>query len=115
MVKKTSFETGIGFSIELDIKNDWKLELRGVYKGLPLYESLGGKVTAIAFVERPAIKIKAIGNDNDKTVTGPVMIPGQQILRNHGPKGPENCYWFFSAKTIEKLQREFKGKIKIGH
>ena len=42
------FKTGTGFSIELI---DWKLERRGEYKNLPLYQSLGGQVTAIALVD----------------------------------------------------------------
>jgi hypothetical protein len=106
------FKTGTGFSIELI---DWKLEERGEYKNLPLYESLGGKVTAIALVEKPAVGEKAIGNDADRTIVGPVMIPDLKMYRNIGPNGLERCYWYFSAETIKSLQQSFKGKIKIGH
>jgi hypothetical protein len=106
------FETGGGFSIEL-INN--KLISRGKYKNLPLYESLGGQVTAIAFVKEPAIGEKAFGDDSDRKIMGPVMIPDLKIYRNTGPNGTESCYWYFSADTIEELQRTFKGEIKFGH
>jgi hypothetical protein len=106
------FKTGTGFSIELI---NWKLVRKGEHKNLPLYESLGGQVTAIALVEKPAIGEKAMGNDSDRTIMGPVMIPDLKMFRNVGANGPENCYWFFSAETIKELQQTFKGKIKIGH
>lgn len=106
------FKTGQGFSIELI---DWHLEYRGTHEGLPLYESLGGKITNIAIVDFPAIKKNAVGDSDDKTLTGPVMIPDQKIFRTTGPKGKENCYWYFSAQTISELQKTFKGKVKIGH
>lgn len=109
------FELGTGFSIELERSNNWRLEYRGVHKGLPLYESFGGKVTAIAIVKNPAIGKKLIGRDSDKTAFGEVMIPDLKIFRNEGPNGPENCYWYFSAATIKEFQKSFKGKIKIGH
>jgi len=106
------FKTGTGFSIELI---DWKLVRKGEYKNLPLYESVGGQVTAIALVEEPAVGEKAMGNDSDRTIMGPVMIPDLKMYRNTGPNGPESCYWYFSAETIKELQQSFKGKIKIGH
>ena len=43
------------------------------------------------------------------------MIPELKIFRNKGPNGSENCYWYFSAATIQELQRTFKGRVKIGH
>jgi hypothetical protein len=101
-----------GFSIELI---DCKLVSRGEYKDLPLYESLGGQVTAIALVDEPAIGEKVMGNDSDKTIMGPVMIPDLKMYRNMGPNGPESCYWYFSAETIKELQQGLKVKIKIGH
>lgn len=108
----TNFNTGTGFSIELI---NWTLIKRGKYKNLPLYESIGGQVTAIAIVNQPAIGKKAVGNHFNKAITGPVMIPNLKMYRNMGPNGPECCYWYFSAETIEELQKSFKGKIKIGH
>ena len=105
-------ETGTGFSIELI---DWTLERRGEHKGLPLYESVGGKVTAIAIVDEPAIGVGAITNREEKTLLGPIMIPDLKIFRNIGPSGKENCYWFFSAETIKHLQKNFNGKVKLGH
>lgn len=108
----TIFKTGSGFSIELI---GWKLKKRWEYKNLPLYESLAGKVTAIAIVDKPAIVEKARGNDVDRTIMGPVMIPNQNIFRSIEPNGHENCYWYFSSETIENLQKNFNGKIKIGH
>lgn len=105
-------KTGTGFSIELI---NWRLEHRGEHQGLPLYESIGGMVTAIAIVDQPAIGIKTIANSKDKTVTGPVMIPNLKMFRNEGPNGPENCYWYFSIETINELRKSFKGEIKFGH
>jgi len=105
-------KTGTGFSIELI---NWRLEPRGEHKGLPLYESIGGIVTAIAIVDQPAIGIKTVANSEDKTVAGPVMIPDLKMFRNVGPNGSENCYWYFSAETISDLQKSFKGEIKFGH
>jgi hypothetical protein len=108
----SSFKTGTGFSIELE---DFYLEARGTHEGLPLYEALGGKVTAIAIVDKPAIKVGTIGNDIDRTLTGPVMIPDLRIFRTTGLNGKEKCYWYFSAETIKKLQETFEGQMKIGH
>jgi hypothetical protein len=108
-------ELGTGLSIELDKSHNWRLEYRGIHKGLPLYESLGGKVTAIAIVKNPAIGKYLIGKDSDDTVYGLVMIPDLKIFRNEGPNGPENCYWYFSAATIRELQRAYEGKVNFGH
>ncbi len=88
----TRFITGTGFSIELE---DWRLEHREQHEGLPLYESLGVIVTAIAILEEPAIGVKAIGNHADRTITGPIMIPDLKMFRTTGPNGHENCYWYF--------------------
>ena len=104
-----------GFSIELDISKNWRLELRGTHEGLPLYESIGGEVTAIALVENTAIGEKAVGVEAEKTIVGPVMIPDVRIFRNVGPNGPENCYWYFSADTIKSLKESFQGDAKFGH
>ena len=106
------FKTGTGFSIELE---DYYLEARGTHEGLPLYEALGGRVTAIAIVDEPAIGIGTIGNNIDRTISGPVMIPNLKIFRSSGLRRNENCFWFFSAETITKLQNSFNGEIKIGH
>jgi hypothetical protein len=108
----SSFYTGTGFSIELE---NFQLELRGKHKGLPLYEVIGGQVTAIAIVEEPAIGIGTIANDASKVISGPVMIPDLKIFRLNGPNGSEECYWYFSADSIKLLQKSFKGKIKLGH
>ncbi len=108
-----NFNTGTGFSIELV---GCRLEPRGEHEGLPLYESLGGKITAIAIVAQPAIQQNTIGNNADRSITGPVMIPDQKIFRNTGLNGcSENCYWCFSKETIAELKETFTGKIKIGH
>ncbi len=87
----TTFEAGIDFSIELDINNDWKLELRDEYEGLPLYVSLGGKVTSIAMVERPAIKTKARARESDRMIMG--------SSNDSQPKNIQN-YW---CKWTRKL------------
>jgi len=107
-----TFETSTGFSIELI---NWKLEYRGEYKNLPLYESIGGQVTAIALVKRPAVAINSIADEDTKMLFGVVMQPDLKIFRKIGLNGAENCYWYFSAETIETLQQSFKGEIKIGH
>lgn len=112
LILMTQFYTTTGFSIELI---DYRLENRGKYEGLPLYEALGGKVTAIAIVQKPAIKVGTIADEDSKIITGPVMIPDQKIYRSHGPTGVEPCYWYFSADTIKQLQESFEGKIKFGH
>jgi hypothetical protein len=114
-LKKTPWnilKMGTGFSIELV---NWRLEYRGMHKGLSVYESLGGEVTAIAIVNEPAIGVKAKGNDKEKIIAGLVMIPDLKMFRNVGPNGPENCYWYFSASTIKELQQSFKGEVKFGH
>lgn len=108
----TQFYTTTGFSIELV---DYKLERRGQHDGLPLYEALEGKVTAIAIVDKPAIEVGTTANSENRIITGPVMIPDLKIYRSHGPNGAEPCYWYFSAATIKTLQQSFKGKIKLGH
>jgi hypothetical protein len=107
-----TFETSTGFSIELI---NWKLEYRGEYKNLPLYESIGGQINAIAIVKSPAVAVNSIANEDTKMLFGVVMCPDLKIFRNVGLNGPENCYWYFSAETIKVLQQSFKGKIKIGH
>lgn len=108
----SDLNTGTGFSIELV---DYRLERRGEHKGLPLYEALDGRITAVAIVKKPAIGVDAILNDDERTIMGPVMIPDIKIFRNSGLKKYENCYWYFSAETIAKLQKTFTGKIKLGH
>jgi len=108
----TYFKTGTGFSIELE---DFQLEHRGEYLGLPLYESLGGKIIAIAIVKEPAIEVNAVAEETSRNYTGPVMIPDQKIHRNIGLNGYEECYWYFSAETIRELQESFQGYIKVGH
>lgn len=106
------FETKTGFSIELI---NWRLEYRGKYENLPLYESIGGQITAIAIVENPAVGLNSIAEEETKMLYGIVMRPDLNIFRNVGPNGPENCYWYFSADTIKTLQQNFKGEIKYGH
>ncbi|WKL44110.1 hypothetical protein [Flavobacterium sp. ZE23DGlu08] len=108
-----TFETQTGFSIEL-IGN--RLILRGEYNNLPLYESIGGTITAIAIVKTPAVEINSIADEDTKMLYGVVMRPNLNICRDTGRNGiKENCYWYFSEHTIKKLQENFKGEIKIGH
>ena len=108
-----SFQTKTGFSIEII---GWRLEPRGEYKGLPLYESLGGIVTAIALVKNPAVGKPSVALPDEKMLYGVVMSPNEKIFRNTGMNGqPERCYWYFSAETIKQLKENFKGEIKIGH
>jgi hypothetical protein len=108
-----TFDLDTGFSIELI---NWRLVLKGKHNKLPLYESIGGEVTAIAIVKKPAIGIKAKGIKETNHIIGPIMIPDQKIFRKVGLNGiTEDCYWFFSSETIKKLQSNFNGVIKIGH
>jgi hypothetical protein len=108
-----SFDSGSGFSIEIE---NYRLVLKGIHEGLPLYESVGGKVTAVAVVKEPAIERNARLVPSEKLYIGVVMVPDLKIFRDEGPNGTkEDCYWYFSAATIRKLQSEFKGKIKFGH
>lgn len=106
------FETKTGFSIELI---NWRLEYRGKYENLPLYESIGGEITAIAIVDKPAVGLNSIADQETKILSGIVMRPNLKIYRNIGPKGPEKCYWYFSESTIKTLEQNFKGEIKFGH
>lgn len=106
------FETGTGYSIELI---DNRLILRGEYNNLPLYESIGGTVTAIAIVENPAVEINSTFVQDTKMLYGVVMRPDLKIFRDTGRHGAENCYWYFSEHTIKTLQQNFKGGIKFGH
>lgn len=118
MDKIESFDSGTGFSIEIT-KN--RLILRGTHEGLPLYESIGGEVTAIAIVKEPAIESNVHYVPSEQMIVGPVMIPDLKIYRDKGPHNrEENCYWYFSAGTIFKLQEKFSQdrfnqKLKIGH
>lgn len=108
-----TFETQTGFSIELI---DNRLILKGEYKNLPLYESIGGKITAIAIVKTPAVEINSIADEDTKMLYGVVMRPNLNIFRDTGRNGiKENCYWYFSEHTITKLHESYNGKIKIGH
>jgi hypothetical protein len=107
-----TFETQTGFSIELI---DNRLKLRGEYNNLPLYESIGGKITAIAIVKNPAVGINSIADEDNKMLYGVIMSSNLNIFRDTGRNGIENCYWYFSEHTIKKLQENFKGEIKIGH
>jgi hypothetical protein len=113
MSERNRFETKTGFSIEII---NWRLEYRGEYENLPLYESLGGEITAIAIVKNPAVGLNSIGDEETKMLYGVVMRPDLKIFRKTGPNGrDENCYWYFSAETIKTLQQNFKGEIKVGH
>jgi hypothetical protein len=108
-----AFKTTAGFSIEL-VNN--RLEHRGEHEGLPMYESLGGRITAIAIVKNPAIGEGGIAVEETRMLYAPVMIPELKIFRDTGPDNKEeHCYWYFSAETIAKLMKSFKGKIKYGH
>ena len=112
------FLSTTGFSIEIE---GFKLILSGTHKGLPLYESIGGIVTAIAIVREPALKELSLvitkKKNKKNTVMGPIMIPDKYIYRfDSTPKGiKEEYFCFFSAITIEKLKNSYTGKIKIGH
>lgn len=101
-----------GFSIELE---GWRLESRGTYEGFSLYESLGGKITAIALVKNPATGDKVVGDEESRTILGAVMIPNLKIFRKTGLNGPEDCYWYFSTETIKKLKDTYNGTVKLGH
>lgn len=80
---------------------------------MPLYESIGGTVTAIAIVENPAVEINSIVAADTKVLYGIVMQPNLKIFRDTGRSGTENCYWFFSEHTIKTLQQNFKGEINL--
>lgn len=57
--------------------------------------------------------MKSMGNATDRTITGPVMIRDLKIFRTTGPNGPENCYWYFSAQTINQLRKHILVKCKF--
>jgi len=97
------FKTGTGFSIELI---NWELVWRGKHNNLPLYESFGGQVTAIALVDEPAIGEKAMGNDSDRIITGPVMIPDLKMYRNMGLKVAIGIFQRKLLKNYNKVLKE---------
>lgn len=100
-----------GFSIEFEYESS-DLEMCGTHEGLPLYKVIGGTVTSIALVNKPAIQICCVADDNEHTITGPVLIPNLKIFRNE----PEDCYWYFPEETIKKLQSNCNNvKLKLGH
>lgn len=105
-------KTQSGFSIEL---TGHRLERRGDFDGLPLYESLGGKIEAIALVSQPATESHSVLDEDNKTIVAPVMIPDKRIYRNNGLFEGEECYWYFSAETIKELMNSYGGQIKVGH
>lgn len=108
-----SFDSGTGYSIEII---NCRLIRKGNHENLPLYEAVGGKVTAIAIVNEPAIESNIRIFPTKKELIGPVMIPNLRIFRDVGPNNrKEDCFWYFSANTIRKLQESFEGEIKIGH
>lgn len=51
-----------GFSVEWE---GGERVNRGKYKGLPLYELIKGRITAIAIVNNPAIGVKCSANDEE--------------------------------------------------
>ena len=113
MSEIVSFDSGTGYSIEII---NCRLICKGTHENLPLYEAVGGKVTAIAIVKEPAIESNARLVPSENILVGPVMIPDLKIFRDKGPNNrKEDCFWYFSAGTIRKLQESFEGQIKIGH
>jgi hypothetical protein len=105
-------DANTGFSIEIE---GFRLETRGTHDGLPLYECIGGIITAVAIVDDPAIGVKGRLDEKESIMYAPVMIPDLKIFRNSGINESENCYWYFSAENIKYLMSTFKGKIKLGH
>ena len=118
-----------GFSIEMA---DVEIKQVGTHLDLPLFEGYNGTVTAVAFVDVPAIEVgvniedneKPIGkvkieNENNKEyiaykliITGPVMIPNK-MHRNDG-------YIFFSEDSIKKYEKDYikyhgNDGFKMGH
>ncbi|MCT4639497.1 MAG: hypothetical protein N4A72_17465 [Bacteroidales bacterium] len=108
----TYIKTSVGFSIEL---TNYKLEKRGSFDELPLYEVLGGKIDVIALVNEPAIESHSFLDENKRNIIAPVMIPEKKIYRNNGLYKGEKCYWYFSAETIKELLKTYNGKVKVGH
>lgn len=98
-----------GFSVEWE---GGSREYRGEYNGLPLYELIGGRITAIAIVDEPAIGINCVVNDKEQIIAGPVMIPDIKIYRRNET---EEYYVYFSTETISNLKNTYTGKIKLGH
>jgi hypothetical protein len=73
-----------------------------------VYESLGGIITTIALVKKPAVGINYIADEDTKTVYGTVMSANVKMFRKVGINGrQEDCYWFFSQKTIDELRKNY--------
>lgn len=93
-------------------------------KKLPIYElrinpERGKMVKAISLVQQPAIEedfqffssvdsdIQTFSFEDYKMrMTGPAMIPNEQIYRTKDPYGNE-CFVFFTEDTIEFIAKEF--------
>jgi len=108
-------DSKLGFSVEWEMGDTGKMELRGEHLGKSCYELLHGEITAIALVKNPAIKVKGKTHDDTKTLCGPVMIPDLKIFRRE--KDNNEFYVYFSGETIKELKEKYdvSKPIKFGH
>jgi len=104
-------KSNVGFSVEWESGDYIRQE---DYNNLPCYELKGGKITAIAIVNEPAIDEYVVYDSNEeKNIVGVVMIADKKIFRTDDNK---EYYVYFSAETIKKLQQNYKDNgLKIGH
>ncbi len=87
------------------------------YKGLEVFEVSfdNSEWENVSLVDRPAIEVNFLRfskdeeirmtlNEEQRIVSGPVLIPGQMIYRQFGDR---ECYIRFSADTIKQFAIDF--------
>lgn len=97
----------IGFSPEGNFKR--KLTDK-IYNGLRCYEIIDGEITSISFVSSPSngVMVKII-SDEDRLISGPILIPDKMIYRINPITG-EEYYIYFTDKVIKKLHENYQNK-----
>lgn len=98
-------DASIGFSPEG--KFTLKLTTR-THNNLKCYEIIDGEITAISFVRNPANGVKAkIVSDEERIITGPILIPNSYIFRIN-PLTGEQYYIFFTKESINKIFLKYR-------
>lgn len=96
--------TETGFSIGL---KDWELEdTNEMYCGLDgckkWFKIIDANFDHLAIVKNPSHNELSIANEDELTLTSPVLIPDIKIYREAG------FYVSFTKEVIEKLKRQFE-------
>lgn len=97
----------IGFSTEGNFKR--KLTDK-IYNGLRCYEIIDGEITSISLVGSPSNGVMGkIISDEDRLISGPILIPDKMIFRINPITG-EEYYIYFTNKVIKKLHENYQNK-----